>query len=172
MEDTRRREEYGVYDAVLEKFHGAGEWQCLIVKNITTARYLIEEHEKNWDFVHSNLPEVEPEIWEDFLGRNQHPVVLRPALHFSVPVVFISKEEINGIFFAQEGDGWERFYNTFPGAQGIMDISQAGFNPDFSRGLVYAGNQSNYLAGIGHLYFLKKTGGRWQIRNSVMVWIS
>jgi len=170
-QDVRRREEYAVYDAIIVDLFESGELQCIVLKEDTTARHLIDEDEKNKEYVRSHLPEVPLEVWDDFLGKNQEPAALQPFLHSTIPVFLISQEEINGIFF-QEGDGWERFYDDYPGAQGIMDISQVGFNPGLDQALVYAGNQSNYLAGAGFLYNLEKVGGGWMIRNSVMVWIS
>jgi hypothetical protein len=171
-ENKRWLEEYAVYDAMLEKLYGASKLGCIVLKDFTTARHLIGQDEATLEYVRENLPEMPQDVWDDFINRNQTPIALEPVFHFAVPIVLISQEEINGIFFTQEGDGWKRFYDTYPGAQGIMDISQAGFNPELDRALVYAGDQSNYLAGIGLLYYLEKTGGNWHIRNSVMVWIS
>jgi hypothetical protein len=168
----RQREEYAVYETILGKFFEAGALRCIVLKDFTTARHLIEEDSATLDYVRENLPEMPQDVWADFISRNQIPVALKPVFHFAVPIVLISQEEINRIFFAQEGDGWKRFYDMYPGAQGIMDVSQAGFNPEWDRALVYTGDQSHYLAGIGLLYYLEKAGGNWNIRNSVMVWIS
>jgi hypothetical protein len=168
----RMREEYAVYETILGKLFGAGGLRCIVLKDFTTARHLIGEEEATLEYVRENLPEMPQDVWDDFINRNQTPVALEPVFHFAVPIVLISQEEINGIFFAQEGDGWKRFYDTHPGAQGIMDISQVGFNSGWDQALVYTGNQSDYLAGIGFLYYLEKAGESWTIRNSVMVWIS
>jgi hypothetical protein len=170
--NMRRLEEYAVYDAILEYLLDTGELQCIVLKDFTTARHLINEEEKTLQYVRENLPEMPLVVWDNFVSRNRAPVALEPVFHFALPMVLISQEAINGIFFAQEGDGWKRFYDTYQGAQGIMDISQAGFGPDFTQALVYAGNQSNYLAGIGFLYYMEKASGKWILRNSVMVWIS
>jgi len=171
-ENIRRREEYAVYDTVLENLFETGELQCIVLKDFTTARNFIEEEEQTLEYVRENLPEMPQAVWDNFISRNQTPVALEPVFHFPLPIILISQKEISGIFFEQEGDGWDRFYDNYRGAQGIMDISQAGFNPGFTRALVYAGDQSNYLAGVGFLYYLEKVGGSWNIRNSVMVWIS
>jgi hypothetical protein len=40
------------------------------------------------------------------------------------------------------------------------------------QALVYAGNQSHWLAGAGYFYLLSKKDGVWVIQADTMVWIS
>jgi hypothetical protein len=45
-------------------------------------------------------------------------------------------------------------------------------NAEMDLALVYAGNQSYYLAGAGHLLVMEKQKGNWTVIKSLMVWIS
>jgi hypothetical protein len=75
-------------------------------------------------------------------------------------------------FFNQNQDGWQLFYEKYPDAPGITALSRVGFNQALDQALVYAGTQSQWLAGAGYYLLLKRVNGAWIIDQQVMTWIS
>jgi hypothetical protein len=74
--------------------------------------------------------------------------------------------------FNQNQDGWQLFYEQYPGTPGITTISQVGFNVNFDQALVYVGTMSHWLAGAGYFMLLNKVNGAWIVDQQVMSWIS
>jgi hypothetical protein len=167
-----RAEEYTLYGDLLRGLYPTGGIRCIVLEDHTTAGYLAEWDEETYEHVRQNLPAASDELFEDFFLQNREPAALSPSFDAGVPVVLISPGETAEFLNSGTGDGWERFYDAYDGAQGIMEISRAGFNAGMDRALVYAGNQSGYLAGAGFLYLLEKAGAEWTVRDSLMVWIS
>ena len=165
-------ETFAVYDVLLEEGVFDDRIECIVVKDHTTARYLVEEDEAIPEHIRRNFPDLPQEVWDDFTAWNQEAVPLQPAFHIVIPVILISREEIEEFFSTPDGGGWEAFYDTYKGAQGIMELSQVGFSTERNRAIVYAGNEEFSLAGAGFLYLLEKDGADWRMVKSVMVWIS
>ena len=170
--DARRREEYALYKRILEEMLLGSQIQCIVLKDHTTLGYMSDEDEKTMEYLRGNLPGVTEDLLEGFFAQNREPVMLTPPFKVDVPVFLLSTDEMAEFFSSENGGGWERFYETFKGAQGVMEFSQAWFNAGMDQALVYAGNQSYYLAGAGHLHWMEKQDGTWTTRNTVMVWIS
>jgi hypothetical protein len=110
------------------------------------------------------------ETVESFVDRNNQPFELEDRFDLDVEVVLISAQQIQEIF--QDGSGWDQFYDLYPNSQGELQLSQVGFNSHYDQALVYAGNQSYWLAGSGSLFLLEKVDGLWQVQDEIMVWIS
>jgi hypothetical protein len=170
-EDTLRLEEYALYDAILQDMVAGSQLQCIVLKDHTTMGSMSEADEKSMDYLRSNLEGVPENLLEDFFSRNRKSVGLSPSFTVDIPVLLLSEDEIS-VFFSEDGGGWDGFYETNKGAQGIMEFSRAGFNAGMDRALVYTGNQAHYLAGAGHLLVMEKRDGVWTTIQSLMVWIS
>ncbi len=116
------------------------------------------------------MPGIAETTLDSFRIRNAEPMTLTNRLPLRLPYVWISEQEVKEIF--RDSQGWKRFYERYPGSQGIMEFSRVGFNSDLTQALVYVGNQSDWLAGAGYYVLLVKEGGTWVVRNRIMVWIS
>lgn len=68
--------------------------------------------------------------------------------------------------------GWIGYRAAFPNATGILTISRIGLSPDTQWAIVYAGMQSDWLAGSGRLYVLHRRGTTWRIIATRMLWVS
>jgi hypothetical protein len=78
-------------------------------------------------------------------------------------------------FFAparDHGTGWTGFRDAFPNSTGIVSISRIGLSPDGRWAIMYAGEQSDWLAGGGYVYVLRRRGRTWRIIASRMLWVS
>jgi hypothetical protein len=167
----RRREEYAIYPVILTEFYLDDQIQCFVLEDFTTTGHLAGADESR-AYIQENMPGVSDDLWMDFDTQNQESIPVSSSFEVGVPVILISEEDVAKLFSTDDGGGWDRFYETFAGAQGIMELSRVGFNHAMDRALVYTGNQSHYLAGAGHLFLMEKRDGRWTIQETLMVWIS
>lgn len=162
-------EEYAVYSALIPSVYN----NALIVIEDTTAQPdsgLFSPSEAA-RFMRNYHPELGDKIWSDFETKNETPFVLERRFALSVEYVFISKQEIESIF-SKNASGWEDFYAKYPGSQGILTLSRIGFNEAKDTAVLYAGNQSHWVAGEGNMVLMKKTAGRWTVLGEAMMWIS
>ncbi len=162
---------YAIYDAILEDWYIGDEIRCIVLEDHSTVRHLREEDERILEYIHEHMPEMPDALWTDFIAQNQSSVPLSLSFGVNVPIILLSRDEISE-FFSEGRGGWEGFYETYEGAQGIAEFSQAGFDADGNHALVYTGNQSAGLAGAGFLILMEKHDGVWGIEKNLMVWIS
>jgi hypothetical protein len=61
---------------------------------------------------------------------------------------------------------------AYPGSQGILGFSRAGFNAALDQALVYYQNQKGGVDGAGYMVLLPKAKTGWLITKQLMLWIS
>ncbi|HEX2988200.1 MAG TPA: META domain-containing protein [Chloroflexota bacterium] len=164
---TAETEEYAVYSAVIHERFGGSE---MIVVSDHTSGGLGNDWQRTVDALPRNLPGCQRETLESFKKNNQHSTALKQELELRQPYVFISNEELEQIFASS--DGWDRFYELYPGAQGEMTLSRVGFNATFDQALLYVGNQWHWVAGEGYYLLCTKTDEHWKVSAEAMMWVS
>jgi hypothetical protein len=162
-------EEQSVYAAVLLKLYAAPNY--VIMNTSTTSLVGIEDTSSTLDHVLLNMHDVGVETIQSFRNRNDAAYTLRPDMQIGAGYVLLTQVEKTGLF-NQNRDGWQLFYEKYPDAPGITTLSRVGFNNALDQALVYAGTQSQWLAGAGYYLFLKKVNGTWTVLQQVMTWIS
>jgi hypothetical protein len=162
-------EEYEVYSALIQSVYN----NALIVIEDTTAQpdSGLFSPTDAVRFMRNQWRELGDDILSDFQTKNEKPSVLERRFTLSVRYAFISKQEIESIF-SDNNSGWDDFYAKYPGSQGILTLSRVGFNEAKDTAVLYAGNQSHWVAGEGNMVLVKKTAGRWTVQGEAMMWIS
>jgi hypothetical protein len=127
--------------------------------------------EKTLQYVLENMRSVDAATVDSFRSRNAAPGPVRADMDLGVPYSLFSRDQLNAMFNVNQ-DGWQAFYDKFPDAPGMLTVSHVGFNAAFDQALVYAGIQSQALAGAGHYFLLVKVDGVWTVDQQVMTWIS
>lgn len=155
-------ESYAVYNVVIQTFFPEKPEQ-LVIDALTAA-----------DF--SGTPEgrglhLDDALIAEYQARNAQPVRLE-ADRFSVGATVTLLEADEKVALFQTGQGWDQFYERFPGSQGVMTLSAVAFNAEMTQALVYMGNQSYWLAGAGYYIVLAKENGTWVVKEQQMAWIS
>jgi hypothetical protein len=128
--------------------------------------------------------EHDTEAFADLKTKNKAHYALENKFSSKLPCILInSKDEIK-VFYAvpispadkdfaeKTRSSWQRFYEEYPGAQGILTISRVGFNSDKSLAVVYIANKACLMLASGKLFFLAKKNGSWEIRSEQMIWFS
>jgi len=104
------------------------------------------------------------------MDRNESPSQLSPDMQLGAEYVLLSAEEQQNIF--SQPDGWDAFYQKYPGSGGYTAFSRVGFNATLDQALIYVGNVGGLLMGAGFYYLLEKKDGEWRLMEQIMVWIS
>jgi hypothetical protein len=163
-------EENAVYAALIGQRYVGDDIKLIVIEEQTSPFIQPDELESTLKRVKESLPGLSNATIEDFRAMNQESHAVGADLELGVKYVLISQAEVKEIF--QDSTGWDVFYARYPGSQGVMTLSRVGFNKAMDQALVYAGNQSHWLAGAGYFYLLSKKDGVWVIQADTMVWIS
>lgn len=144
----------------------------LVIEDTFSIDMLNMERKSQEEFTRSLVSQASDEIpadlIQDFCAKNAKPQVVWPDLPKRLPVVLLSRGELEAIFSAGHGqkpDGWDTFYAKYPKSPGIITISRVGFSRRGDVAMVYIGSQSHWLAGGGRIRILRKQDGKWVVRS-------
>ena len=166
--DGAHDEEYAVYAAVLRAMLLSAGTQQMVIRERTEAGIDLRDPTQ-LGFVQTQLPGIDQSLLDCYAARNGQSYRLADDFDLGVRIVLLSNDKFNSIF---EGGGWDEFYRSYPTSPGIVTFSKVGFSSDRQRALVYMGNQSDYLAGIGQMILLGLQSDGWVVLNQLMIWIS
>ena len=162
-------EEAAVYAALVRDMFPAS--MLVIMDTTATDVSSATDLDQTLQYVLKNMGSVEAGTVDSFKARNAAPAPLRADMDLGIPYTLFSQDQLNAMFNVNQ-DGWQLFYARFPDAPGMLTFSHVGFNAAFDQALVYAGIQSQALAGAGHYVLLVKVNGTWTVDQKVMTWIS
>ncbi len=158
-------EEYLVYSVLIEARYPQKDFPRIVIQENTVSKSL-----RSADLLKKKLPELEEEIIKDFQDKDNQVYHLDRRFVLDVDYILLTNKE-RGEIFAFE-NGWKVFYDRYPNANGILEFSRVGFNSQRTKALIYQGNQSNGLSGMGQYVLLLKKDGKWEIEKEVPTWMS
>lgn len=157
-----------LYSIIINNFKKA---KITAIEDVTSNGHIDEEDEEyKFDFVKKSLIGIEKETFDSFMEQNKESSKLQINFKTKKKIVWTTKNEMTEIF--RKGKGWKEFYEKYGKTQGILSFSNIGFNKAKTQALFYYGNQSDWLAGSGHLVLFEKINGKWKLSISTMLWIS
>ncbi len=167
QEMLESKDVYAVYSALIKAKYIEGHVVKLIV---------IEDHTSlkgslaDTDTIFEKLPAIEQETLNNFQAKYLQQQPLADLFDLDVDVVLLSEKARKEIFedIEDPDKGWEEFYRTYPGSQGIMALSRVGFNSEMNQALVYVWNLSASLGGEGWYVLLVKEDGVWKIQEEFL----
>lgn len=118
--------------------------------------------------LNENLPELEKDTYKDFNNQN------RISEKFSKPknidnIVLVSKNETAKIMKGNT-DGWNSFYEKYPESQGILKVSNIGFNKNRDQALLFVENRANRQEGLGYFILFTRIGDLWKEDKIVIIY--
>ena len=158
-----------VYAALLQKLYSASSY--VIMDSTATGPAGVGDTASTLDLMMQNMPGLDQQTADSFRVRNEAAYPVPPDMHLGSAYALLSQPNMRQIF-SQNRDGWQLFYEIYPGTPGITTLSRVGFNATLDQALVYVGTLSHWLAGAGYYVLLKKVNGAWIVDQQVMSWIS
>ncbi len=67
---------------------------------------------------------------------------------------------------------WDTFYETYPDTAGYAQITRPVLTPDRRLALIFVSHHCDGLCGTGFLHLVARSGDRWIVIESEMLWIS
>jgi hypothetical protein len=162
-------EQQAVYAALLQSLYSSSNF--VIIDTTATGPGGVGDTAAILDNVLQNMHGIDSETVDNFRVRNNQAYPVSPHMDLGTPYTLLTQDQMNQLF-NQNQDGWQLFYEQYPGAPGITTISQVGFNLTFDQAFVYVGTMSHWLAGAGYFVLLDKVNGTWVVDQKVMSWIS
>lgn len=168
--------EYAVYRAMIEAMYIDDDVELIVIesKNVFNLELPLYTAARTIFYHISDKPldlAVLPETFNSVKSRNRQSETLDcKKLALSVPCKILDQQDLQELFPSGDGDfeifedNWDRFYEKYPGAQGIMQLSKIGFDTE--------GSQAHALAGSGYYVLLARKGDTWVIRDTAELWIS
>ncbi|MBA4121153.1 MAG: hypothetical protein H0X72_01645 [Acidobacteria bacterium] len=120
--------------------------------------------------VPNRLPSLSKATFDDFRACNKSRNLLKDLFTLSVKRVFISDEELDSFF--KRKLYWEGFYKKYPNSQGVMVLSNVGFDAQKKQALVYVSNSRGSLDAIGVYVVLEKQNDVWRVKEKYEAWAS
>jgi hypothetical protein len=106
-----------------------------------------------------------------FKAANNRRWLLERQFGLDRPYELVRSDSIAAFFKGREqnraesdpplADGWEGFYQRYPGSGGYIILSAVGFNKDKTRAVVYSGAGCGSLCGAWSFHLFKKMNGKW-----------
>jgi hypothetical protein len=116
-------------------------------------------------------PTLQATTIEAFRKANAGRAVIRPSFHIPIDYGLVSSAQLESIF-KKRGDIWGKYYEQFPGSQGILTFARVGFNADGTQALLYWSNRCGGLCGGGGYVVLGKHNGQWLIVADIQQFVS
>lgn len=120
--------------------------------------------------VPNQLPSLSKATFDDFLTNNKNRILLKDLFTLPVKRVFITDEELDSFF--KRKLYWEGFYKKYPNSQGVMVLSNVGFDAQKKQALVYVSNSRGSLDAIGVYVVLEKQNDVWRVKEKYEAWVS
>jgi hypothetical protein len=177
---TPEATQYAVYNAVLKEFIGTRTKMLVLDNSNPSCEGNDLDMEKGLSMDVDSRPgpmrEMMPGISEETINDFHHKpsVCLKQSFNLGVKIILLNKQEYNEVFApkVKNTNVWNVFRNKYPNADGIISLSNVGFNREMNQALVYVSQARDYTDGVGRYYFLSNENGVWRIKKYANVWVS
>jgi hypothetical protein len=95
---------------------------------------------------------------DDFVRVNKRKWRLGEKFKLDTPYKLIEPNEV--LSLTGQAD-WDEFYRRYPGANGFVDFSAVGFNPEKTVAVLSVGRWCGGLCGEGEHLILQRKDGKW-----------
>jgi len=109
---------------------------------------------------------------QDFVEKSCTVGRLSTTFHTDFPRTFVDRDSFGFDMVPNQKNTPKDFRQTFPGASGIISLSQAAFDSNLHEAIVSSAFVCGMLCGEGRRHILRKTRGKWVVVQSLVVWIS
>lgn len=132
------------------------------------------EEEMPWEkmvkFLRKQVRSLQLATIENFSEANLHQAALPQRFDLPLPYQLVAESTFQSILH-DIGD-WPKYYNQYPGAQGILTFSRVGFSPDRKQAMFYVTNHCGGLCATWSFVVAQKHEAKWVVLKEVIVMVS
>lgn len=147
--------------------------QIIIVDRTENDETEIED-EMSWKdvrkFLSKQVPSLQPTTVENFREANLSQSALQQRFDLPLPYQLVATSTLDLII--HDVADWPQYYKQYPGAQGFLTLSRAGFSPDGEQAMFYVTNHCGGLCATGSFVVVKKRDAKWVVVKEVIFWVS
>lgn len=175
VDDSFEANQYAVYNALITD-------EALVKDVFDKPSLLVMIERTNTDYrdnpmlntvlanVQKSLPSLSKAMIDNFHAKNKTRVPLKDSFTVSSERVFITDENLQTIL--KDRLDWKAFYEKYPNSQGVMTLSNVGFDSEMKRAFVYVANTRGSMNGVGFYIVLEKQDGVWRVKEKATGWMS
>lgn len=141
-------EDYSIYNVIMQDLSEDKNY-LILLNDSTRLEYSVS---RNIKYFIDHIPELCVETVENYVSINQTKIKLKNILGIN----FVFKSE----------------YNNTAAKTIDVSVSRVGYNYAKTQAVVTIGIVYAPLAGSGYLIYLERNAGGWQIKKTIMTWIS
>jgi hypothetical protein len=154
---------------------GSGPVRLIVIENPdpcpTLDPKVLELRERiETDALH-RLADVSPDTVSDFKTRAKECHPLSRNLDASVEYVLVGTKEMEQLFPKDDPVG-QTFSSKYPGAPGIINVSNPGFNRCYTQAIISTDLWCGSRCGGGYVVLLTKERDVWTIKTKVLTGVS
>lgn len=166
-------EEYAVWAALLRPHIGPQTSQVVVsVRTEHLDRAVAEGAARRAELELSPLL-AETDLPRRFADRATEVATLADRFELPVRVTLFSDGDLDALFSGRTcSEGWQRFFEEYPGAPGLFGFSRVAVDASGTRALVYVSRAFQCLGAEGSLVVLTRGDDEWEIARRVVLWRS
>jgi hypothetical protein len=115
---------------------------------------------------------LRPDTIQNFVEKSCTVGRLSGTFHTDFPRTFVDRDSFAFDIVTSGKNNLKNFRQTFPGASGIISLSRVGFDSTLHEAIVSSAFVCGFLCGEGRRYIVRRTGGKWVVAQSLVLWIS
>ncbi len=123
-------------------------------------------------YLKEHIPPLDEETVRDFITANRETIHLGDVYTLDDVFIVLTEEEMQALFEPDVYRGWDTFRVRYPASQGLLMVSQIGFNTARTQALICVGQQLDGLMGYGEYVAFGRSDGEWQRIGRAMAWMA
>jgi hypothetical protein len=119
-------------------------------------------------------PEVDSAMARDFAAKSyeRHSLKGLARLRLRMPLLLLDRRALALLPREDPDKYWQEYYQRFPGASGIIELSAIGYSADGSAGVLMVDTGCGSLCGNGYIVVVKRDRGLWRLARIQNTWVS
>ena len=162
--------EYAVLSAVVDSLYLHDASAMVVVHDSTNWGTFMYNRDSGMTLIFRDLakivPSVKDETMQDYRMKNESSYYVNTPKNINPACILYSAAWQDSIW------NWQKFYQMYPNALGLMTIGRVGFSSDGQQALAYVGLVEGRTSGAGFYHVLSFENSKWRIIGSIMIWIS
>jgi hypothetical protein len=117
----------------------------------------------------SKIPKLDEEGFKDLFEQNKQKTLLNFENHSQKKIVLLTHSSYEDIF--GNNGGWYKYYKTFPKSNGLVRLSNFGFNKEGTQAVFFYAYLQEGRAGVGYLAIYEKINNQWVFEDREDIWV-